>query len=237
MRILMNKKRAAFSLIELLVVIAIIAILAALLFPVFARAKMAAKQTACVSNLKQIGSALALYMTDYDDEFPYAVDASDKYAPEIWNAYPGFKARIPQMPLMHDVLQPYIKNKQVFICPADAGMELLDFSPYVAFKAAPSLASIPEYGSSYLFRTEIAFKYLTSSSFELPANINVLFDAAGHWHTSQRAARPTDTVDVQFDLFSKYRYNVLYGDLHVKNVTYDVLQQAWNIRLDGPDGQ
>lgn len=62
--------KKAFTLIELLVVIAIIAILAAILFPVFAQAKAAAKKTAGVSNQKQVGTALQIYMSDYDDMFP-----------------------------------------------------------------------------------------------------------------------------------------------------------------------
>jgi prepilin-type N-terminal cleavage/methylation domain-containing protein len=60
-------KKTAFTLIELLVVIAIIAILAAILFPVFAQAKMAAKKTAALSNAKQIATANMMYMGDYDD--------------------------------------------------------------------------------------------------------------------------------------------------------------------------
>lgn len=72
------KKLKAFTLIELLVVIAIIAILAAILFPVFAQAKQAAKKTAAISNGKQIGLAVLQYMADYDDLYPRSDDCADK---------------------------------------------------------------------------------------------------------------------------------------------------------------
>src|SRR5687768_11062095 len=67
------KARSAFTLIELLVVIAIIAILAAILFPVFAQAKLAAKKTAALANTKQLSLAINMYLTDSDDMFPEAV--------------------------------------------------------------------------------------------------------------------------------------------------------------------
>src|SRR4028119_34289 len=65
-----SSSRSAFTLIELLVVIAIIAILAAILFPVFAQAREKARQASCVSNLRQIGTALLMYVQDYDETYP-----------------------------------------------------------------------------------------------------------------------------------------------------------------------
>src|SRR2546421_5402943 len=66
-----DRTKAGFTLIELLVVIAIIAILAAILFPVFARAREAARKTTCLSNLKNIGLAALMYVQDYDEQFPW----------------------------------------------------------------------------------------------------------------------------------------------------------------------
>src|SRR5690349_3905542 len=65
-----SRVRRGFTLIELLVVIAIIAILAAILFPVFAQAREKARQSSCLSNMKQIGSALLMYVQDYDEVWP-----------------------------------------------------------------------------------------------------------------------------------------------------------------------
>ncbi len=227
-----RRKQAAFTLIELLVVISIIAILAGLIFPAFANAKKAALKTQCISNLKQIGTAITLYMGDYDDQFPHAVDASDKFRPEIWSDFPTFQAKIPNMPLMSDVLDQYLKSKEVWKCPSDNGSSVLDSHPQLDFNTSPSVLKV--YQSSYFFRTEIAFKEFSSSTFKLPANTNVLFDASGHWHGD---AGRVNRNEVQTDPASayrkiiKFRYNTLFGDMHVKSLNYDKLQEAWATEL------
>jgi prepilin-type N-terminal cleavage/methylation domain-containing protein/prepilin-type processing-associated H-X9-DG protein len=101
--------RSAFTLIELLVVIAIIAILAAILFPVFAQAREKARQTACLSNMKQIGLGFMMYAGDYDEVMPCAMA---RIAP----INGGNRNYIPY----DQQVKPYIKNDQIFTCPSDA---------------------------------------------------------------------------------------------------------------------
>ena len=99
-----------FTLIELLVVIAIIAILAAILFPVFARAREKAMQTDCLSNMKQLGLAAMMYAQDYDEMLFNAY---------IWYADPVFQPvfnRTNQVVLWMDLLYPYVTNQPVFQC-------------------------------------------------------------------------------------------------------------------------
>lgn len=99
----------AFTLIELLVVIAIIAILAAILFPVFAQVREKARETACISNLKQIGLGVTQYAQDFDESLPPLVgfDPAGKA-----NNNDGNMAR------WMDMVYPYVKNTQVFTCPS-----------------------------------------------------------------------------------------------------------------------
>jgi len=76
-----SKRRAGFTLIELLVVIAIIAILAAILFPVFAKARAKAQQTSCLSNLKELGTACLMYAQDYENQLPPVFHSTSSTAP------------------------------------------------------------------------------------------------------------------------------------------------------------
>ena len=111
-------KRHGFTLIELLVVIAIIAILAAILFPVFSRAREQARRTSCLSNMRNIGLGLYMYAQDYDELLPkrrpcegsfdackgtYEVRSNGKAYEQTWK----------------NVLNPYLKNKQIYKCPSN----------------------------------------------------------------------------------------------------------------------
>jgi len=102
-----SARRSGFTLIELLVVIAIIAILAAILFPVFAKAREAARATSCKSNLKQIGLAQNMYKQDYDETLPFSVNGQNSFT---WtgtgSTYWAF------------FYLPYTKNQQIWACPS-----------------------------------------------------------------------------------------------------------------------
>ena len=113
----------AFTLIELLVVIAIIAILAAIIFPVFARAREGGRRASCVSNMRQLNTAFTLYTQDYDELLPSATDGtSGAGLSGGWVYYTVFPAN--QKPRSYDVtrggLYAYTKNAQIFICPSDS---------------------------------------------------------------------------------------------------------------------
>ncbi len=109
--------RKGFTLIELLVVIAIIAILAAILFPVFARAREKARQASCSSNVKQIMLAVLMYAEDYDGMTP--IGCSYWYAPGG-----GGSASRTDPTGWFDLLQPYMKNEQILVCPSDNTQDL-----------------------------------------------------------------------------------------------------------------
>ncbi len=108
--------RRGFTLIELLVVIAIIAILAAILFPVFAKAREQARKTACLSNTKQIGTALQMYAQDYDETYAMRYGSGDPVDFEN-----GFQRSWKNM------LNAYIKNRDVFKCPSNPTSRKGDF--------------------------------------------------------------------------------------------------------------
>jgi prepilin-type N-terminal cleavage/methylation domain-containing protein/prepilin-type processing-associated H-X9-DG protein len=108
----MRLTRRAFTLIELLVVIAIIAILAAILFPVFAQAREAARKASCTSNMKQIGTGLQMYAQDFDECLPaYPFDPTGFAQSPYHNFGWDYASWVPMM-------MPYVKNNNLFTCPS-----------------------------------------------------------------------------------------------------------------------
>ena len=111
-----STRRNGFTLIELLVVIAIIAILAAILFPVFARARENARRASCMSNMKQIGLGFLQYTQDYDEKYPTQLTAAGDTA----YAYAFDPAQINWV----NGVFPYIKSQQIFACPSQKVISL-----------------------------------------------------------------------------------------------------------------
>ena len=118
-------RRKGFTLIELLVVIAIIAILAAILFPVFAKAREKARQTMCLSNVKQIALGMYMYVQDYDDTYPTAFRGQAPYETQTDKTMPGAYYKVHDssgggghVVSWMDLIFPYVKSIKIFECPS-----------------------------------------------------------------------------------------------------------------------
>ncbi len=221
----MRKTSRGFTLIELLVVIAIIAILAAILFPVFARAREKARQASCTSNLKQIGTAFMMYVQDYDEMFPDLLvgrDTSDPTRYVYWM----------------ENLMPYVMNDQVFRCPSvswggvyssgcinqgyGAVREVLGYAGGLGYNAAdwggdPNKDSVG-YGQSIAEMTA-------------PAETILVIDAAywtcqrSYWERTDNTGTPTAEVaneynNAYYTVDSRHNgtANAAFADGHVKSL-------------------
>lgn len=165
---------AAFTLIELLVVIAIISILAAILFPVFARARENARRTSCQSNLKQIALGIFMYKQDYDEIFPKRnINAASRTT--ATNPY-GWA----------DALNPYLKNTQIFKCPSSSAGNA-GVGDESGLKPGPEARGY----SDYWINTNITNKL--DAALEAPALIVLLGDYGGSSTTGNATTARSST--------------------------------------------
>lgn len=175
----MTGKRG-FTLIELLVVIAIIAILAAILFPVFARAREKAKQSSCLSNVKQIGMGILMYIQDSDERLPVKWWYY-QHSPGV--AYPLNTNYM----TWAEVIAPYVKNDQLFMCPDYAPAQ--NQMPYTTFPCAYNYnGAMPQYAGDY---TTAGLDYAPMGDIKAPATTVMIYDGwtmDSWWYPADQAA-------------------------------------------------
>lgn len=189
----MKHKHFGFTLIELLVVIGIIAALAAILFPVFLSVRAKGRQTVCVSNLRQLGLAVFQYAGDYDDHYPYGGDPGDLgtngwSGTEYTSQVDTMKA---QNAYLSNVMSAFVKDKELWHCPADIGFDLGGIQETIPMNAHPTCFAA--YGMSYAYSTLLAMQGQTLTSTQAWSrtppysehdltDIPLLADMSGHWH-------------------------------------------------------
>jgi len=185
--------RKGFTLIELLVVIAIIAILAAILFPVFARAREKARQTSCLSNLKQIGLAEKMYEQDYDEVTgTYVVAAPNSVTTQL---------------SFIDLLMPYVNNTQLFECPsADNGYRSGGVGALGSYGA-----NISDTGVGGLTGQGYLYCHRKIATFQSPAETAIFADTNGNHYFRYSGGTPQAMAFLHNE-----GLNVAYLDGHAK---------------------
>jgi prepilin-type N-terminal cleavage/methylation domain-containing protein len=213
-----RKVKSGFTLIELLVVIAIIAILAAILFPVFARARENARRTSCQSNLKQIALGTLQYTQDYDERYPLPVYADNATYTQTDTSMPGYYYKVGNGGTIiswMDLIFPYVKSLQIFQCPSNKLRPGATTSIDANYSYNPYISSALKTMAGESWYLETIPKNL--SQIQTPAQTMLHMDMQGRYgillKRSLWAGRgaPYNEIYIHFE-----GDNVAYADGHVK---------------------
>jgi prepilin-type N-terminal cleavage/methylation domain-containing protein/prepilin-type processing-associated H-X9-DG protein len=194
--------KRGFTLIELLVVIAIIAILAAILFPVFSRARAKAQQTSCLSNEKQLALGIQMYASDYDNTMiPWGIGPTDSAGNN--GVAQGFYS-------WDTIIQPYVKNTQILVCPSNPYN-----GAFRGYALARYAVSQPEASRNLV---------VTQDLISAPASTILLFDKGAHAVGQCGDAAAENPIqshgctgsDLKTDMFHNGGKNFAYVDGHAK---------------------
>ncbi len=216
----MQKRAHGFTLIELLVVIAIIAILAAILFPVFARAREKARQSACLSNLKQLGLAVQMYAQDYDETLPFG---RMYYGPAtVIN-----NTTIYSRPTWISQIMPYVQNEQIFICPSMKQYQMGDACGY-------SYNGELGYWGGHPDRSGPLYDGVTLAEVSYPAETPMIIDGLlSNWNPDQlkwfaRGVFAQPKYDYYWPLVHNGGRNIVLVDGHAKWMKFgQFCDQQW----------
>jgi prepilin-type N-terminal cleavage/methylation domain-containing protein/prepilin-type processing-associated H-X9-DG protein len=214
-----------FTLIEILVVIAIIAILAAILFPVFARARENARRSSCQSNLKQLGLAFLQYTQDYDEKYPQWCVALTGYTESRIGGWAN-------------VLQPYLKSTQVLQCPSEPTGPA-DYTAVYGFSDYWYNSNLS--GISEAAIGQVALTVLSGDGMSASAAYNFSGSSTGFFGCSlnswtglaTNSGTPGRAADTNYGAFLRHLggINYAFADGHVKWLKSDsesTLGKVWN---------
>jgi len=192
-----------FTLIELLVVVAVIAVLAAILLPLFAQAREAARGASCLSNQRQVGAAVQLYVQDFDEQFPQTHPTATPWT------FPDDEITL--VTPWRTLLEPYVRNQGLFRCPSDWGTPSwhpTSYAPNGYTVYGLSLASLSR-PSEFVYVTEL--------------QPGALVDDFSPWNG------PEELVDTLATTRHSGTAAYLYADGHVKRLSFAATQAPTNL--------